>query len=336
MKNDTKSRKWLVTINNPAEKGYTHERIKEVLSEFESMVYWCMSDEIGEEETYHTHIYIHLRSATRFSTIKKRFDGGHFDVANGTAQQNRDYVFKQGEKWGNDKKQGTNLPETHEEEGELPEEEQGKRNDVIALYSLIKEGASNFEIIDTNPRYMDRLEKIERVRQILKYEQFKNTFRQLYVEYVFGETESGKTRGVMEQYGYENVYRVTNYLHPFDNYAGEDIIAFEEFRSSLKIQDMLNYLDGYPLHLPCRYNNKMACYTKVYLMTNIPLTEQYKSVQFEHVETWRAFLRRIHKIREYRNGGVVEYSSLKEYEEEKELREVEKIFAKREVVLFND
>ncbi len=31
---------------------------------------------------------------------------------------------------------------------------------------------------------------------------------------------------------------------------GQDVIVFEEFRSSLKIQDMLNYLDGYPCELP--------------------------------------------------------------------------------------
>ena len=100
----------------------------------------------------------------------------------------------------------------------------------------------------------------------------------------------------MEDYGYDKVFRVTNYEHPFDSYKSEDVIVFEEFRSSLKIEDMLNYLDGYPLRLPCRYADKVACYTKVYIITNIPLEEQYPSVQQNHPETWAAFLRRINYI----------------------------------------
>ena len=49
---DTRSRKWQLTINNPIEKGFTHDKIKEILSEFSSLVYWCMSDEVGESGTF--------------------------------------------------------------------------------------------------------------------------------------------------------------------------------------------------------------------------------------------------------------------------------------------
>ena len=88
------------------------------------------------------------------------------------------------------------------------------------------------------------------------------------------------------------MFRVTNYQHPFDGYACEDVILFEEFRSSLPIADMLKYLDGYPLKLPCRFNDKEACYTKVFVVTNIPMEKQYPNIQLEEPETWAAFLRR--------------------------------------------
>ena len=110
----------------------------------------------------------------------------------------------------------------------------------------------------------------------------------------------------MDKYGYENVSRVTDYKHPFDNYKGQDIVIFEEFRSSLKIQDMLNYLDGYPLDLPCRYNNKIACFTKVYIISNLPLNDQYRDIQREYEETWKAFLRRIHKVMYFTSDGIRE------------------------------
>jgi len=295
MAKDTRSRKWQITINNPSQKGYSHDRLKELLSELSKIVYWCMSDEIGENGTYHTHVYFALGDAIRFSTIQKVFEGAHFEMANGTSQQNKDYVFKEG-KWEKDKKKDTNLQDTHEEYGEMPIERQGARNDIHDLYDMIKQGMSNYEIIELEPNYMMNIDKIERSRQIVNEEKFKNEFRNLDVRYVYGSTGIGKTRGFMELHGYTNVFRVTDYQHPFDNYKGQEYIIFEEFRSSLKIQDMLNYLDGYPLELPCRYSNKIACYTKVYLITNIPLECQYEEVQKTYKETWNALLRRINKV----------------------------------------
>ena len=114
------------------------------------------------------------------------------------------------------------------------------------------------------------------------------------VKYIWGDTGSGKTRGIMDQYGYDNVYRVTNYNSgAFDSYAGQDIILFEEFSSQFPIEQMLVLLDGYPLMLPCRYANKVACYTKVYLTSNKPLSAQYVDVQSSNPRTFDALKRRI-------------------------------------------
>ena len=44
------------------------------------------------------------------------------------------------------------------------------------------------------------------------------------------------------------------------------MLIFEEFRGGLKHGDMLNSLDGYPLLLPCRYFNRQASYTKVFII----------------------------------------------------------------------
>lgn len=295
MAKDTQSRKWQLTINNPSDKGYTHDLLKEKADTLKSLVYWCLSDEIGENKTYHIHFYLAFASAVRFSTLQKLFEGAHFEMAKGTSQQNRDYVFKKG-KWEKDKKKETNLPDTHEEFGEMPLERQGHRSDIEDLYDMVKQGMSNFDILENAPQYLLNIDKVEKVRQIVKEENYKTVFRQLNVNYIYGHTGVGKTRGIMEMYGYQNIFRVTDYEHPFDNYKGQDIVIFEEFRSSLKIQDMLNYLDGYPLELPCRYANKIACFTQVYIITNIPLSDQYEGIQRDCKETWDAFLRRIHRV----------------------------------------
>lgn len=112
----------------------------------------------------------------------------------------------------------------------------------------------------------------------------------------------------MDKFGYANCYRVTDYKHPFDTYDGQDVIIFEEFRSSLKHADMLNYLDGYPLLLPCRYFNRQACFTKVFVITNVPPEDQYPNID---KESRAAFWRRVHHIIEYVNKGFcIEYDGL--------------------------
>lgn len=305
MANDSQSRKWQITINNPVDKGYTHDRLKEILAGMKSVIYWCMADEVGENNTYHTHLYIQGRGGINFSTVKKRFDGGHFEMAKGTAMQNKEYVSKTG-KWEKDKKHETCVEGTFEEWGEMPVERQGARNDLADIYSMIKEGMTNYQIVEQVPDVMFRLDKLEIVRQAIRDEEFSEKWRDLYVEYIYGDTGTGKTRSVMEAYGYRNVYRVTDYQHPFDGYMGQDVILFEEFRSSVPLGDMLKYLDGYPVVLPCRYANRQACFTKVYIVTNIPLIEQYKNIQLDYPKDYRAFLRRIHVIKEYTEKGIQE------------------------------
>ena len=222
---DTMTRKWQITINNPKDKGMTHEYIAQKVGEMKNVIYWCMADEIGAEGTYHTHIYLAGKNGIRFSTIKRRFDGGHFEMAKGTSQQNKEYVSKTG-KWLNDRKHETCVDGTFEEFGECPVERQGCRNDLVDLYGMIKDGMSNYEIMEQNPAFMLNLDKIERARQVVNEERYKHEFRQLDVTYIYGTTGAGKTRSVMERYGYESVFRVTDYLHPFDNYKGQDVIIF--------------------------------------------------------------------------------------------------------------
>ena len=145
---DTRTRKWQITINNPLEKGFSHDYIKAQLEKFKSCVYWCMSDEVGEQETFHTHIYLAC-----------------------TSQQNRDYVFKEG-KWAHTSKEETNIKESHEEWGELPIERQGQRNDMADLYDMIKQGYSDFEIMEESPAFLMNIDKIEKARQIITSEEY--------------------------------------------------------------------------------------------------------------------------------------------------------------------
>ncbi len=310
MPKDPPGPQWLLTINNPLEKGLDHKAIQEVLHQFLSLLYWCMADEKGETE--HTHVFFALEHPTRFSTIKRRFPTAHIDRAEGTAAECRAYVQKSG-KWADSDKAETSIPGTFEEWGELPVDRQGERTDLALLYGYIKDGLSNFEIMEQNPDYMLNLEKIERARQAVREQQYRETFRSLEVTYIWGPTGTGKTRSVMERYSYSGVYRVTDYTHPFDSYAGEDVLLLDEYFNNFKVRDLLNFLDGYPLNLPARYSNRVACYTKVYIISNLCLSKQYPDIQFDSPATFAALLRRINKVIHYTAPGEFQEYSTAEY-----------------------
>jgi len=296
--NNRRSRKYQLTFNNPEKhKNCSHPAIKEKLKAWDNIIYWCMCDETAK--TPHTHLFIEFKNPIYFSSLKKTFPSAHIEEAQGTAAENRSYIRKEG-KWENSEKGTTNIRETFEEWGTMPKAGQGKRNDLANLYQMIKDGYSNVEILEINPDNLLHLQYIDRARLEILSNQYKTERRiNLLVTYVSGATGYGKSRYILDSHGDSNVYRVTDYRHPFDTYSGEDVLVFEEYRSDLPIGNMLNYLDVYPLQLPARYNNRQACYNFVYIVSNWKLEEQYKNIQSEQAETWNAFLRRVHKVRLY-------------------------------------
>lgn len=286
------SRKWLLTINNPSEHGMEHEQIKSILDDIENLSYWCMCDEIGgTTNCYHTHLFLYRSSSgIRFDFLKKRFPSAHFDFPFGTSEQNRNYIRKEGD-YLNSEKAVTNLKDTFEEFGECPVEQQGKRNDLSHMYNLIKDGCSNFEIIEENPNFLKRLDLMDKTRELLRYEEFRNKLRNVHVEYWSGDSGSGKTSGVMQMYGdYNNVYRVINYHNPWDGYKGQDVVLFDDFIGyQCNINELLSWLDVYPLELRCRYYNKQACFSKIYIVSSIPLDRQYTDIQKYDNQIWQGF-----------------------------------------------
>jgi len=311
---ETQSRKWQLTLNNPDSKNLNHENIKQILSGL-PVVYFCMADEIGlETHTPHTHIFLQLRTPARFGRLKKLFPDAHIEQVHGTAEQNRDYVRKSG-KWASDPKVDTSVPGTFEESGDLPVEPgQGCRSDIAEIYNMIADGKSNAEIMAANPNLAIHISRMDKIRQDILEERYRNTWRNLDVTYIWGPTGTGKTRSVMEKHGYSSCYRVTDYNHPFDRYSQEPVLCLDEFRSSLLIGDMLDYLDGYPLALPARYANRQACYETVYIISNIDLTAQYPNVMTAEPETWKAFIRRIGKVIEYQeNGPPIDHGPAMDY-----------------------
>ena len=306
MANNSQSRKWSLVINNPKAVGLDHEAIKEILVKFAPQ-YYCMADEIATTGTEHTHIFVMSDSPIRFSTLKSRFPVAHIEKTYGSAQENRDYIQKEG-KWANTDKTETSVPGTFEEWGYLPSEREEKAPMMAQLIQDVETGKSTTEIIMENPKLAFRIKDINLLRQTLLAEKYAKEMRNVEVTYLYGASGIGKTYGIFQRFPAEDICRITNYRGNsgvnFDAYSCQDVLVFEEFNGQIPIEDLLNYIDAYPVYLPARYNDRVACYSKVYFTSNTPLTQQYRDVQRHHPETWRAFNRRIHNVIEYLPDGT--------------------------------
>ena len=301
------SRKFLLTINNPATCGMTHDVIIDLAQRF-NPDYFCLADEIGASGTYHTHLYLYSSAPMRFSTVKKRFLTAHIDKAAGSSKSNRDYIRKEG-KWVDTDKAETRVEGTFQEFGTLPTESDEKSPKMAQLIRYVNDGLNIKEILDLDPSFALRIKEIDQLRQELTFTAYRSQNRNLQVHYLFGDSGTGKTRSIFEKHPAADICRITNYPARgnvnFDAYKGQSVLVFEEFHSQIPIAAMLNYLDIYPVMLPARYYDRVACYTTVYITSNIPLEEQYPDIQKCKLETWHAFLRRIHTVTEFRKGGII-------------------------------
>ena len=305
MSTNSQSRKWCFVLNNPLVYGLTREEIIQILMLF-FPEYFCLSDEISSTGTPHTHGFIYAKSPIRFNTLQARLKIAHIEKAYGSVKENRDYILKEG-KWADTDKAETKIEGSFYEYGNIPEESEEKNPIQSTLIKNIYEGKKTAEIIEANPAFVFKAKDIEILRQTLLANRYCKEFRNINVTYLYGASGTGKTKSIYANNPADEICRITDYRNGksilFDNYTAQDILVFEEYASQLPIEDMLNYLDIYPLNLPARYSDRVACYTKVYITSNLPLEKQYLDIQRTKPETWKALLRRIHHIYEFRDDG---------------------------------
>lgn len=306
--NNPQSRKWLMTINNPQDSGLDHSEITRILM-LMNISYFCLVDEVATTGTPHTHIFIYRQTPIRFNTLKNKFPIAHIDKSLGSCQDNRNYLRKEG-KWAETDKADTNLIETFEEFGDIPNEKQEGNPDYAELLEDVENGLSTGEIVKNKPKFIFRVNGIDDLRNTLKADTYLNTFRQVEVIYIYSSLpEIDRTSYIYNQHIYSDICRITNYDKNgevrFDGYNGQDVIVFENFSSQISIEYMLNYINIYPIALPARYKDRVACFTKVYISSHIPLNRQYVAIQEDNPTIWNTFLMRIHKMIEFTPEGEV-------------------------------
>ena len=308
---ETQARKYLITINNYIKHGFPVDKIKELAEKFRP-TYFCLAEEIGAEGTPHVHLFIQTASPVRFSTVKKRFPTAHIDVVYGTAQDNRNYIRKEG-RFADTEKAETRVEGSFYEWGQIVPERKTKAQVMPEILELVKQDVPTMAIIERYPEFMFKAREIDALREMVRSEKYSIECRDVKVHYVYGDTGTGKTKGIYNRHGMKDVCRITDYSGPygvrFDAYHGQKVLVLEEFHSQIDLPFLLNLLDFYPVDLSARYYDRVACFDEVYITSNIPLEDQYVDYQIRDLKTYKALLRRITDITYYdANGSIVTYT----------------------------
>ena len=311
---DKQYRKFFITQLNPQEYGLEDpDLLKKKIQNECKCKYACFCyEEAPSTGTRHFHLYIEYHDARRFKTLHNLFPHAHIQVARGDVLGIRDYITKTG-KYAETEASEYNDRSTFREIGTTDAERKRQTNNRnIYIMNELRKGKKPLEVIDENPELFFKGRQLTELSQMLRFDQVPN-YRDVETIYICGNTGVGKTSLVYEEHEGLEVCRITHYPPrgdvKFDNYTGQKVLVFEEFRSQIGISSMLNYLDNYKIWLPARYSDKVSVYDKVYITSNWRLDEQYQEVQKLYPLTWQAFIRRIDKVRVFTGKG--EYTEYK-------------------------
>lgn len=287
METDKMIRSWILTL--PADE-YDEDYVTEKLSKY---VYVGQLELGGKTEYLHWQIYIENPQGIRFSTLRNKFPKGHFEKRRGSKLEAYNYVTK------TETSQGVSI-----KNGEIDTaDNQGERNDIYSLRSAILfEDVTSDDLILTDPRAARYSNYLRELEQIWKAKKNKNSLRtDIECRYLWGPAGCGKTRLAFETFG-GDAYRVTDYQHPWDSYNDEQTIILDEFRGQLEFSFMLNALDIYPLRLPCRYRDRWANFRTVWVLSNVPLIDQYPNARGYN---FAAFARRFSSVDKMELDGTI-------------------------------
>ena len=292
-KKNKQARDWCFTVNNPVQSEQEFLEYLKTVSDLRYAVF--QRERAPETGTEHYQGYFEFTQPKWFTTIKKYLSkatigvDAHIEQRRAKRTQARLYCMDE----------ETRISPTYYEYGEFIED--GERTDLTDIMRDIENDISFYDLSKKHGNRFIRVMKwAKEYRQAYLENKYKRVFRNMKVYYIYGSAGCGKTSYVFNKHGYDDVYRTTNYEFGWiDDYNGEKVLFLDEFRSSFKISEILDYLDGQPIRIRGRHFNRVACYDTVYIVSNIPLTEQYTKIQQSEPTTWAAFLRRITAVYDF-------------------------------------
>lgn len=114
---------------------------------------------------------------------------------------------------------------------------------------------------------------------------------------LYGKTRSGKSRRAYAN-GAFGISADSQW--PFNEYHGQSVVVFDDYRGELKVGYLLKLLDGHPIRVPIQYNgNKPWIPKRIYITSNEHPKNWYPKLATDFPETYAALLERFDVIDYY-------------------------------------
>lgn len=286
---DTRHRRWFLTVPAEGDKGVNRDELEQALEPYESFLGQLEQGE-GTNRYRHWQLVLCHSEPVRFSTLRRKLPTAHLEPVR-DLRASLAYV----------QKEDTRVEDVKPlVKGEIsPGPGQGHRSDLDELRTRILQGqetADELILSDSSAWRHSRLvgdlvSARDRHRQEGKR-------RNVQVRVVYGDTGTGKTSAVLD--GLQSLGSVCRVTHwgpgAFDGYDGQDGLILDEFAGQPPIEELLTWLDVYPVALPARYRPRQAAFVRVVLCANAPPWTWY---EFAPKAQRAALARRLHLVEEW-------------------------------------
>jgi len=267
------ARHYCFTLNN-----YSDAEVKALATPMKDVRYIVFGYETAPTTgTPHLQGYVEFGRPMRRKAISSLtgFERMSLFERRGTRDQARDYCLKTGK---------------YAEYGNWESGGRGARTDINDLLDAINAGAGwetcINEFTQVTARCMRFVDKAMQLAAAKRAQKKRDVIT--YVHY--GTSGCGKTSSILELY--PNAFTVNcSDSFPFDGYNNEDVIILDDFYGNLPYHQLLNILEGYSLRVNVKGGHAYAAWTKVYITSNAPPYEWYKTVAFGD-----ALIRRIDSV----------------------------------------
>lgn len=286
---NTRHRRWFLTVPAEGDKGVSRGELEQALSPYDAYL-GQLEQGTGTNQYRHWQLVLVHSEPVRFSTLHRKLPTAHVEPVR-DLRASLAYV----------QKEDTRVPDEKPlVKGSIsPGPGQGHRSDLDALRTRILQGqetADQLILSDASAWRHSRLvgdlvSARDRHRQ-------EGKLRDVQVRVVFGDTGTGKTRATLD--GLQSLGSVCRVTHwgpgAFDGYDGQENLVLDEFAGQPPIEELLTWLDRYPVALPARYRARQAAFVRVVLCANSAPWTWYR---YAPKAQRAALARRLHLVEEW-------------------------------------
>jgi len=279
--NQTRSKYWVMTINNPDEYYKYREEVKSHLDlHFPGVVdYFIWQIERGENGTEHVQGYIEFSRVLRRNQVIHGFNRAHLELRRGSRDQARDYCRKEDTRVCGPFEIGTFHSESlsvKKEMNLIKEKIKNGIKDGLPAKDILRDVMENHFTLWC--RYRNSITEFQ--SSLMAQRNFKTK-----LILCIGPTGTGKSRYCHDNYPDAYWKQRGDW---WDNYDYNETVIVDDFYGWFKYDFLLRLTDRYPMQVPTKGSHQIFVAKTIIITSN-----QHPNLWYKNIPNLDAFYRRI-------------------------------------------